>query len=191
MSSTCSVFVSNLGGHARTLTHLNFPSPLIYRRPSLVFRCTPHNLSPSRTRLRAVPLTASHPSTTLNTIARVALAGAGASSGDPAGCEPLSPSGEALAHSPRCAATPRGAGVPSRSAYADQPDIESGSASDSKTPVGFASPVQILHTRALIDANVTLTVVAPRQVAVVTARETTVAAPPLGRASHGAQVWTR
>jgi len=41
------------------------------------------------------------------------------------------------------------AGVPSRSSHADQPDIESGSASDSSASVDFGSPVQILHTRAL------------------------------------------
>jgi hypothetical protein len=41
------------------------------------------------------------------------------------------------------------AGVPSRSTYADRPDIESGSASDSNALVDFASPAQVLHTRAL------------------------------------------
>jgi len=40
------------------------------------------------------------------------------------------------------------AGVRSRSTYADRPDIQSGSASDSNALVGFTSPVQVLHTRA-------------------------------------------
>jgi hypothetical protein len=40
------------------------------------------------------------------------------------------------------------AGVPSSSTNADRPDIESGSASDSNALVDFASPVQVIHTRA-------------------------------------------
>jgi hypothetical protein len=70
--------------------------------------------------------------------------------GDPRHAPVLSPDGNHLVvPSPASRHTTYVAGVPSCSTHADQPDIESGSASDSNAPVGFASTLQIVHTCAL------------------------------------------
>jgi hypothetical protein len=64
---------------------------------------------------------------------------------------------------------PAAPGVPSRPAYADQPDVESGLASDSKTDRRLRQPSTNIPHTCTIDANVTLTGVVLRHVAVVMA----------------------
>jgi hypothetical protein len=93
LSSTCSVFVSNLGGLGRS-------------QLQVVSALPPH--APTCTALSSASAV-SDPSTTLNTIARAwpCLAGLGTSEVPAVTCKPTSPSGEALLtrlaafHSPR------------------------------------------------------------------------------------------
>ena len=65
--------------------------------------------------------------------------------------------------------TPRRARRPVSPAYADQPDVESGLASDSTTDCRLRQPSTNTPHTCTIDANVTLTGVVPRHVAVVMA----------------------
>ena len=78
VSSTCSLFVSESGRPCEDATISDVRALMIYRRPSPSSAAPSRTCTPSRTRLRAAPLSASHPSTTLNTIAWASLAGAAA-----------------------------------------------------------------------------------------------------------------
>jgi len=153
--STCTVFVSNLGCHAS--------SSLVFRRtPLLVSQL--HTASSSASRCVGPIHHAEHDCKGL-----ACLAGLGTSEVPSVTCKPTSPSGEALAHSPRCVSLPMAQACLQRSAYADQPDFKSGSASDSKTDRRLRQPCTNTPHTCTIDANVTLTGAMPRHVAVVMA----------------------
>ena len=131
--------------------HLNFPSLLIYRRPSRAFRCTPQLVSqphmPSSTLLSLTDATPIHNAEHDCKGVPCRRRSATEILGMPPFCRPMAIILSFLHLLSRH--TTYVAGVPSCSTHADQPDIESGSASDSNAPVGFASTLQIVHTCAL------------------------------------------
>ena len=153
-----------------------------------VFRCAQQSLWPSRPRLRAVPLTGSHPSATLNTIARasvlaqVALWGSQAWGPSPYGKHLVVPSPAEPPNDPWRR--------PSRHA---RHTLTSRTSSPARPAIQMHRRLRQPSTNSphlcTPSANVTLAVVAPCQAAVLAPRGTTIIVPPAGTASHEARRW--